>query len=57
MRVAATITTLLLCLHANATQPPEIRAMAEQLVPKVRVGDDSDFVAAWDLYYPGLGAV
>ncbi|MBT3374966.1 MAG: alginate lyase family protein [Lentisphaerae bacterium] len=56
MRFSVAI-TLLLCLSARATQPSEIRAMATQLVPKVRVGDAADFFAAWDLERPGMAAV
>ena len=34
-----------------------IRAMAERLVPKVRVEDDGAFFAAWDLDYAGMEKV
>lgn len=56
-RTAHITVFLALSLNVHATQPPEIRAMAERLVPKVRVGDDADFFAAWNLDYPGMEAV
>ena len=39
------------------SQPPEIRALAKRVVPKVRIATDAEFFAAWDLDRPGLEAV
>jgi len=46
----------MICCGTQA-EPPEIRAMAERLVPKVNIDGDAEFFAAWDLDYPGLEAV
>ena len=48
---------LISCSAAAATQPPEIRNMAERLVPKVHIEDDDAFFAAWDLDYAGIESV
>ena len=57
MRACLSILLLLVCHTASATPPPEIRAMAERLVPKVRVENDAAFFAAWNLDYAGMDKV
>ena len=46
--------TNMVCL---GSQPPEIREMAARIAPQVRIADDVDFFAAWDLDYAGMEAV
>lgn len=41
----------------SAGQPPEIREMAQRIVPTVRLADEHEFFAAWDLGRPGLEQV
>ena len=51
------LTLLLMVCHAVESQPPEIRTMAERLVPEVNIHGDEEFFAAWNLDYAGLEAV
>lgn len=48
---------LALAVPAFATQTPELRKTAQQIVPRVRIADDAAFFAAWDLDRPGMEAV
>lgn len=57
VRALLVVLLLFTCHTAAATQPAEVRAMAERLVPKVRVEDDAAFFAAWDLDYAGMEKV
>ena len=52
--ICAALLTWGVCL---ASQPPETAALAKRLVPQVRVADDREFFAAWNLDFPGLAAV
>ena len=59
VRTLASLSVLLLCprLAAWAGQPPEIRAMAEQIVTQVAIGSDEEFFDAWNLDWPGMAKV
>ena len=46
-----------LAVRAAATQTPELRKLAKEIVPQVRIEDDAAFFAAWNLDRPGLEAV
>ena len=44
----------LICDVCMAGHPVKLRHMANRIVPKVRLADDADFFAAWNLDHPGM---
>lgn len=57
MQVPTALFTLLCVSIAMAAQPPELAEMAKQIVPKVRIANDAELFAAWNLDSPGLETV
>ena len=57
MRTMLVLMPALLAHAAFAAQPPEVREMAQRIVPEVAIDSDEEFFAAWDLDYPGVEAV
>ncbi len=60
--IGPTLTLLVVLFLASqpavhATQPLEIRTMAEQIVTKVAIDSDAEFFDAWNLDWPGFGRV
>jgi len=43
--------------HVAARQSGDLRMLAEQIVPRVRIADDSEFFSLWDLSLPGMEPV
>ena len=57
MQAPAVLLTLLVASVAMAAQPPELVEMAKRIVPRVRIANDAEFFAAWNLDFPGMEAV
>lgn len=58
MRLLVCLNVLVWCVLCLGAQPPELRQMAERIVPVVAIPDtEAEFFAAWNLNAPGLETV